>query len=346
MKSIVFVKRLILPSMFVLALSAAPMHPDQTPPDVVRATLKNGLRIVVVRDMLAPVVTTEINYRVGSNETPEGFSGMAHALEHMMFRGSEGLSANQLSNITAAMGGDFDADTQQTVTQYFFTVPAEDLDIALHVEGIRMANLLNDDKLWNQERGAIEQEVAQDLSNPEYLFYTQLLEAMFAGTPYAHDALGSRASFDKTTGAMLQDFHKDWYVPNNAVLVIVGDVDPDKAIEEARRLFEAIPSRPLPPRPAVQLQPLHAKTIKLDTDLSYGLAVVAYRLPGYESPDYAAGQILGDVLGSQRADLYALVPAGKALYAGFNNSPRRWLQSGTRWPRSRRAQMELRCFRR
>ena len=95
--------------------------------DSVRATLNNGLQAVVVRNQLAPVVTTMVNYLAGSNEAPEGFPGMAHAQEHMMFRGSPGLSAAQLSNLIAAMGGNFNANTQQTVTQYYFTVPAEDL---------------------------------------------------------------------------------------------------------------------------------------------------------------------------------------------------------------------------
>jgi zinc protease len=171
--------------------------------NVTRVTLDNGLRVVIVRDTLSPVVTTVMNYEVGSNETPEGFPGMAHAEEHMMFRGSPGLSADQLADIAAAMGGNFNADTQQTVTQYFFTVPAEDLDVALHLEATRMSGALDTDDLWKEERGAIEQEVASDLSNPQYVFYTQLLDAMFQGTPYAHDALGSRPSFDKTTGPML-----------------------------------------------------------------------------------------------------------------------------------------------
>ena len=288
--------------------------------DVVRATLKNGLRVIVVRNTLAPVVTTQVNYLVGSNEAQAGFPGMAHALEHMMFRGSPTLSAAQLSTIAAAMGGDFNAATQQTVTQYFFTVPAEYLDIALHIESIRMRGILATEKIWKLERGAIEQEVAQDLSSPQYIFYTKLLEAMFAGTPYAHDALGTRASFQRTTGTMLRKFHTTWYAPNNAILIIVGDVEPDHAIAVVKRLFEGIPRRPLPPRPPVNLQPLSPTNITLETDLPYGLAVVAYRLPGYDSPDFAAGQVLADILDSRRGNLYALVPEGKALFTGFDGS--------------------------
>jgi len=286
--------------------------------DVLRASLANGLRVVIVKNALAPVVTTEVNYLVGSNEAPEGFPGMAHAQEHMMFRGSPGMSAAQLSNIIALMGGDFNADTQQTVTQYFFTVPKDALDVALKVEAVRMQGVLNTQELWEQERGAIEQEVAQDLSTPDYVFSMRLLAEMFAGTPYAHDALGTRPSFQKTTGAMLKQFFDSWYAPNNAILVIVGDVDQQKTLEKVKDLFGAIPKRTLPDRPAVKLQPVKPATIAFDTDLSYGLAVAAYRLPGFDSPDYATGQILADVLDSRRGNLYTLVVEGKSLFTGFD----------------------------
>jgi zinc protease len=297
---------------FSSALQAA------TESEVTRATLKNGMRVVIVRNTLAPVVTTQLNYLVGSNETPAGFPGMAHALEHMMFRGSPGLTAAQLSSLIAALGGSFNATTQQTLTQYYLTVPASDLATALNIEAVRMRDLLSTAELWRQERGAIEQEVAQDLSNPQYLFYSRLLEKMFSGTPYAHDALGSRASFQKTTGAMLKDFYRKWYAPNNAILVIVGDVDPAAALATVKRLFEQIPRRALPARPPIQLQPLKPATIEIDSDLPYGIAAVAYRLPGYRDPDFAAGVVLADVLDSRRGDLYALAAEGKALSSGFD----------------------------
>jgi zinc protease len=285
--------------------------------DVLRATLDNGLRVVIVRNRLAPVATTVVNYLVGSNEAPEGFPGMAHAQEHMMFRGSPGLSARQLANMTAALGGMFDADTQQTVTQYFFETPAEDVDVALHIEAIRMRGVLDSERLWKEERGAIEQEVAQDLSDPQYVFYTRLLATLFKGTAYAHTPLGTTASFDNTTGEMLQRFHETWYVPNNAILLIVGDVDPSDVLAKVEKLFGPIPSKPLPQRPQVQLQPLTGGTMKLETDLPYGLVMMAFRMPGYHSADYPASQVLSDVLANQRGELYRLVTQGKALEVDF-----------------------------
>ena len=302
--------------LMLAALSACSQEPPK--PEVLRATLNNGLKVVIVPNKLAPVATVVVNYLAGSNEAPPGFPGMAHAQEHMMFRGSPELSANQLANITAALGGRFNANTQQTLSQYFFTVPANDLEVPLHIEAIRMSGVMDSEKLWQEERGAIEQEIARDLSNPQYVFYTKLLAAMFKGTPYAHDALGTKPSFDQTTGAMLKKFYDTWYVPNNAILVIAGDVDPHKALDQVKRLFGSIPSRPLPPRPPINLEPVTAEKMELKTDRSYGLVVISFRLPGYDSPDYAATRVLEGVLSSQRANLYGLTAEGKALYSSFD----------------------------
>jgi zinc protease len=285
--------------------------------DVTKATLENGLRVVIVRDPLAPVVTVEQNYLVGGDDTPNGFPGMAHAQEHMAFRGCSGLTADQIAAIFAQLGGQGNADTQQNITQYFTTVRAADLEIALRVDAACMQDVRDSQEEWAQEKGAIEQEVARDLSNPTYKFLTRLNADLFSGTVYSHDALGTKDSFEATTGAMLKNFYQDWYAPNNAILVIAGDVEPDAVLAKVKELYGKIEKRPVPVHPEVTLQPVKTESFTLDSNLPYMLVFTAYRMPGTESRDFAAVRILSDVLASQRGNLYALVPQGKALAAEF-----------------------------
>ena len=300
-----------------LLLGTAGNADAQSSHSSLEATLDNGLRVVIVKSSLAPVVTVEMNFRVGGDETPRGFPGMAHAQEHMAFRGCTGMSADQTAAIYAELGGQNNADTQQNITQYFATVPASDLDIALRAQAACLQGIDDSPAEWAQERGAIEQEVARDLSNPTYKFIDRLNRDLFAGTPYEHDPLGTKTSFDATTGEMLRSFYRTWYAPGDAILVIVGDVNPEGALAKVRQLFGAIPNHTVPERPPVKLQPVKAETFTLDSNLPYVLGFVAYRFPGTGSPDYAAAEVLADVLNSQRADLYGMVPAGKALAAEF-----------------------------
>ena len=290
--------------------------------DVLRATLGNGLRVVIVPNRLAPVVTTEINYLVGSNDAPDGFPGTAHALEHMMFRGSAGLDRDQLSEIGSLLGGSYNADTTETVTQFFYTAPADDLGVALRIESGRMRGLSLKQADWDQERGAIEQEVSRDFSSPIYTYLSQLQSILFAGTPYEHDALGTRPSFDKTDAALLRTFYERWYAPNNAILVVAGDVEPHAAMKQVEAAFGDVPRRELPAHKAAAPGPVVAKTLTLPTDFPVGLITLAYRWPGLKDRDFATADILADVLGSQRGALYALVPAGHALLAEFVNQPK------------------------
>jgi zinc protease len=299
--------------------AVAPAHAATA--SVLRATLPNGLRVILVRNTLAPVVATSVNYLVGSDESPAGFPGTAHAQEHMMFRGSPGLSADQLADIGSIMGGNFNANTRESLTQYLFTVPSEDLDVALHIEATRMRGVLDSGADWDRERGAIEQEVAQDLSNPGYKLFDKLRASMFAGTPYAHDALGTRPSFEATRVDLLQHFHDTWYAPNNAILIVVGDLDPDTTLEKVKTLFGDIPAKHLPERHLVHLGPAQAAHLQVDTDRPTGTQMLALRVPGLHSPDFPALEVLADVLSSERFDLYGLVPQGKAIGATFALDP-------------------------
>src|SRR5205085_2619469 len=170
---------------------------------------------------------TSVNYLVGSDEAPRGFPGTAHAEEHMMFRGSPGLTADQLADIGSIVGGNFNANTREGLTQYLFTVPSEDLDVALHIEALRL-----------------------------------------------------RAVLDSP---------------------------------EVKRLFGDIAPKKLPAKPRVRLRPVHPTSFALDTDRPSGTLMIALRTPGPRDADFAALEVLSDVLSSRRFDLYGLVPAGKAL---------------------------------
>lgn len=307
----------ILPVALLLTGYLTPAQSTTTDANITRATLTNGMQVVIIRDALAPVATVEANFRVGGDETPAGFPGMAHAEEHMAFRGCTGMTADQTAAIYAQLGGDNNADTQQNITQFYATVPAADVNVALEAQAACLRGVDDTQAEWDQERGAIEQEVARDLSNPTFKAINQMNEAIFAGTPYAHDALGTKPSFDATTGPMLKAFYDKWYSPSNAVLIVSGDVDPAATLGKIKSLFDSIPSHPVPAHPPVDLQPVKTTTFSLDSNLPYVIGFIGYRLPGTESPDYAAAQILADVLGSQRGDLYAMVPAGKALESSF-----------------------------
>jgi zinc protease len=289
--------------------------------DVLRAMLDNGLRVVIVRDTLAPMVTTQITYMTGSYEAPTRFPGTAHALEHMMFRDSKGMTGAQLNEMTGKMGASNNAFTTNDATQYYFVAPAQYLDLLLHIESTRMRGAKLSDEDWGQEKGAIEQEVSRDISQPGYLAFVQAEKILYAGTGYAEDALGSRPSFDKTNGAVLQKFYDHWYMPNNAILVIVGDVDLQATLAQVKALFDPIARSNLPARMPVKLEPFKPQTIAMATPDATGAVQFAYRMPGMRSPDYAAMQVLMDVLNNARSHLSDLAAQGKVLFADAGTQP-------------------------
>ncbi len=279
--------------------------------EVTRATLPNGLRIVVLRDRLAPVVTTWLNVDAGSND--EAFDGLAHAQEHMFYRGSRTLGGPEADQIAGFTGDEDNADTQSEITQYFHLVPAADLDLALHLDASRFAGILDAPRDWLEERGAIEQEVTRNNSDASYRLGVKILHHVMAGTHYANDGLGTLESFGKQIGSpQLRAFYGTWYHPNNALYVIAGDIDPQVAIASVRRSFGAMPAAKLPAHVVGKLTPLAPATFTDTSDQSTIEAEVAYRYPGFDDPAFAAAVVLGDVLNSQRGDLFGLVAAGRA----------------------------------
>jgi len=283
--------------------------------DLLRATLDNGLRVVIVRNTLAPMVTTEITYLAGGYQTPREYPGTAHALEHMLFRDSRGMSGAQLSEMTGKMGARNNAFTTSDVTQYYFVTPASYLDIPLNVEATRMRGALLRDEDWSLEKGAIEQEVSRDISDPGFLAYQKAQRILYAGTGYEASPLGTRPSFDKTTSAVLRNFYDEWYVPNNAILVIVGDIDPQSTLIKVQKLFAPISRHTKPARVEPKLSPFKSRTITATTPQGTGSVLFLYRMPGAATMDDAPARVLMDVLNNARSNLSELAVQGKVLSA-------------------------------
>ncbi|MCG4274650.1 M16 family metallopeptidase [Acetobacter senegalensis] len=292
---------------------------------VVQATLPNGLRVVIVRDALAPMVATRLVYLAGSTVASADFPGTAHALEHMMFRGTSTLNNDQLSRIFQATGSRANAFTAYEQTQYVFDIAPVDLGVMLHIEADRMQNLALDPAQWARERGAIEQEVSRDRSSSVMRAREQFDEALFEGTPFAWSALGTRQSFDATTPERLRQFYQAWYAPNNAILFVVGDVQPKATLKLVQQAFGTIPSRPLPARPTVPLAQPAARTLTAPTDAAVGRITIGWRVPGLHQSDAPALAILADAISNSRSKLGVLGLDGKSLgtsffYAGTANN--------------------------
>lgn len=278
---------------------------------VVQDTLSNGLRVVLLPNRLAPVATTIVSYGVGSDD--DTMPGVAHATEHMMFRGTHAVSAGQFSDIAARMGAEYNAFTANEYTMYYFKLPASYVPVALHLEADRMNGALIRSQDWTTERGAIEQEIQAQESQPFYRIGMKLRASFFKGTPYAQATGGTVASFEKMQSADIQRFYHTWYSPSNATLIIAGDIDPQHTLAQIHALFDHIPAVPVPTRTPMVVAPLAVTTIQDSMDFPIGFGALAYRLPGSNDPDYAASQVMGQVFASTRGALADLTAQGKAL---------------------------------
>ena len=205
--------------------------------------------------------------------------------------------------------------TSRSITQRF---PPSDVDIALRVDADCMRDIEDSQTEWAQEKPAIEQEVARDFSNPTYKFMTRLNEDMFSGTAYSHDPLGTKDSFDATTGEMLKDFYDKMVCARTMRFSSLRAMwTPPPCLRRSRSFTETSQRKRCPRVPKSICRLLNPESFTLDSNLPYLLAFVAYRLPGTDSPDFAAAKILTDVLASERGKLYDLVPQGKALQTEF-----------------------------
>jgi zinc protease len=212
------------------------------------AQLDNGLRVVVSEDRTAPVVAVNLWYDVGSRHEPAGQTGFAHLFEHLMFEGSVNVAKTEHMKLVQGNGGTLNATTNPDRTNYFETIPAEHLELALWLEADRMGGLvpaLTQETLDNQ-REVVKNERRQRYDNVPYGdAWLRLLPLLYPPRhPYHHATIGSMEDLNAADLATFQDFHGTYYAPNNAVLSVVGDAQPGEVFALADKYFGAIPPRP------------------------------------------------------------------------------------------------------
>jgi zinc protease len=222
-------------------------------------TLDNGMQVVVVTDRRAPVVSHHVWYKVGSADSPLGKSGLPHFLEHLMFKGTQKLAPGEFSEIVARNGGNENAFTGSDYTGYYQTIARDRLELVMEMEADRMTNLVLDDAAVLPERDVVLEERSQRVDNdPGARLSEQINAAQFLNHPYRLPVIGWRHEMASYTREDALDFYRTWYAPNNAILIVAGDIDAAELRPLAERYYGSIPRRDVPQRVRVQEPPQQA----------------------------------------------------------------------------------------
>jgi zinc protease len=266
-------------------------------------TLGNGLQVVVLPNHRVPAVTQMVWYKVGAADDPRGRSGLAHFLEHLMFKGTKAYPPGTFNTLIARNGGRDNAFTSEDYTAYHETVAREQLELVMRLEADRMTGLVLDDKAVLPEREVVLEERRTRIDNdPSALLREQLYANLFLNDSSRMPTIGWESEIRKLGTADALAFYRDWYAPNNAVLIVAGDVETEAVRALAEKHFGPIPARPVPVRVRLDEPPHHAPA-RLEMKSPRAAQPSWRRL--YQAPSYLAGdtshayalQILSDVIG-------------------------------------------------
>ena len=243
--------------------------------------LENGLKIVIKEDHRAPVVMSQIWYRVGSTDEPINKGGISHLLEHMMFKGTTDVSSDDYERLIAKFGGVNNAFTSYDYTGYYELFPANRFPLALELEADRMKNLLFNEKEFVKEHQVVMEERRQRTDdNPLAKAYESFRLLALPDSPKGESVIGPMSELESITLPELKDWYQKWYAPNNATLVIVGDVDPQDVLAQAKRYFGELTPSALPKRPTVSQKGFRGYQ-KIDSEQAVQVPVL---LMGYNVP--------------------------------------------------------------
>ncbi|MES2998930.1 MAG: pitrilysin family protein [Pseudomonadota bacterium] len=249
--------------------------------DVHEYHLKNGLSVLVKEDHRAPVVISEIWYKVGGSYEPNGITGISHALEHMMFRGTQKYGPGVLEQRVAANGGQQNAFTDSDFTGYYQQFSSDKLPISFELEADRMRNLLLRPKDFAKEIQVVMEERRMRVDdNPQETLLERLNAAAFVESPYHHPVIGWKNDLNNMTVADLRQWYEAWYAPNNAILVVVGDIKANEVYHLAEKYFGSIKPSPLPVlKPVSNIQALGQFRLNIHIPAQLPWLVMAYPVP-------------------------------------------------------------------
>ena len=293
-------------------------------PRVHEFKLDNGMKVLVKQDTRAPVVVSQVWYKAGSSYEQNGTTGVAHVLEHMMFKGTDKYGPNEFSRIISENGGSENAFTGQDYTAYFQQLEKSRLPIAIELEADRMANLnLSAEEFAKEIQVVMEERRMRTDDKPQSKTYEMFTATAYTNSPYSHPIIGWMNDLQNMTVEDAQKWYNDWYAPNNATLVVVGDVDPQQVLTLAREHYGKIPPGKVPgikPQQEVEQNGIRRIVVKEPAQLSYLL--MGYKVPVLKTAEndwepYALEMLAHVLDGSDSSRFNKELIRGKAMAASI-----------------------------
>ena len=287
--------------------------------------LNNGLRVILAEDHSAPTYSICVTYNVGSRDERPGRTGFAHLFEHMLFQGSENVGKGEHFILIQNNGGSANGTTNAERTNYFETLPANQLELGIFLEADRMRALNITQANLDNQRQTVQEERRQSFDNRPYgRTYEAVIETAYVNFAYQHSVIGSMEDLNSATVQDAVDFFRIYYAPNNAVLSLVGDFQMDVALSLIKKYFESIPAQPVPPTPDVTEpeQKTERRKVIEDAFAQAPRLDIVYKIPPGNTPDWYALSVLGQVLsGGVSSRLYQKLIKDKEVALSASAGP-------------------------
>jgi len=289
--------------------------------------LDNGLKVMILEDHSTPIVSVQVWYRVGSRNERTGETGLSHMLEHMSFKGSSKLKSEEFSQIVQRNGGTDNASTSYDFTRYYTDIGSDKLELILEYYADMMSGLTLGEEEFTSERDVVREEKRLRDNSPFGRLAAEFNATAFVAHPYRNPIIGWDSDIDAWTTDKIRDYYSLYYVPNNATLVIAGDVETASALGMARKHFGPIPRGASPPPvAAVEPEQVGEKRIKVHKEDATSPAIlIGYHIPSFDHPDQYALDVISTILSSGKSSrLYKSLVYEKelALSAGGGGSER------------------------